>query len=405
MKRFFRLIIFLLIISQAVTIGFLYQKYRSTSDRIEKFEIDKFEKLNYVKDITYDPNSSDISQIRNIQKQPKDLNELVIGGWIPDWDFNDGFTSLQNNEGTFESISPFWYTANEDGTLTPAAKANDSAFMNYVRANNIELTPTITSFDADRISKVLNNPDAMQVHVDQILKATLDNDYEGIDLDYESFYVKDKEKYFEFLQKLSIKFIENNKRLIVTLHPKWGEKDMVYITFPETKRVMDYKRIADLVDEVRIMTYEFSGRDNIYYGPNMPLTWQEDIIRYAILVGIPREKIVLGVATYSYDYPLKEKMPAIDYYPIFINLFDPANAGLAYYNTSVDYIKNNFAYTEEFDNEWGEMVLRYTNKDNQERVIVYPTTESLNLRKKLSADYGIKGVYYWRMGDEGSLSY
>jgi spore germination protein YaaH len=404
MKKIFTLILVLIIIVQSVSLGIIYLELQSKTKQIEDFEIDKLEKLNYVQNISYNPAELDINQIRSVEKNPKDINDIVVGGWIPDWDFDDGFTTIRNNDEVFGSISPFWYEAQDDGTLKFLNKANDQTFINHTNREGIELTPTITSFNADRISAILNNPESLQRHVDSILQVTLDNNYDGIDLDYESFYVKDKEKYFEFLQKLSIKFIENNKKLVVTVHPKWGEKDVVYITFPETKRVMDYKRIADLVDEIRIMTYEYSGRDNIYYGPNMPLQWQEDVIRYAIVAGVPREKIVLGIATYSYDYPQKEKMPALDYYPIFKGLFDPANAGVAYYNTAVDYVKNNFEYTEEFDSAWGEMILKYI-KENQPRIIVYPTSESLRLRRQLAADYGIKGVYYWRLGDEGTLEY
>lgn len=45
------------------------------------------------------------------------------------------------------------------------------------------------------------------------------------------------------------------------------------------------------------------------------------------------------------------------------------------------------------------MVMKY-NASGIGRTIVYPNERSINDRKQLAADYGIKGVVYWRLGDE-----
>ncbi|MBE0573830.1 hypothetical protein IH575_02930, partial [Candidatus Dojkabacteria bacterium] len=51
---------------------------------------------------------------------------------------------------------------------------------------------------------------------------------------------------------------------------------------------------------------------------------------------------------------------------------------------------------------WGEMMGEY-DYGGVTRVVVWPNNESIQLRKQLAADYGIKGIAYWRLGDEGSL--
>src|SRR3989339_1070707 len=92
---------------------------------------------------------SELEKIRNIEKQAKKIEEIQITGWIPDWDFQDGFNSLRTQKDTFSSISPFWYDLNEDGSLEPNASTNNEEFIQFVKNNNIELIPTITTFNAD----------------------------------------------------------------------------------------------------------------------------------------------------------------------------------------------------------------------------------------------------------------
>ena len=55
----------------------------------------------------------------------------------------------------------------------------------------------------------------------------------------------------------------------------------------------------------------------------------------------------------------------------------------------------------EFRSDWGEAIGRYDYK-GQQRVVVYANDQSIELRKQLAKDYGIKGVSYWRIGGEGN---
>lgn len=407
MKKFLRsfiiLVLIIVVAGEGIAIFLLYQENESNKSRIKEFELAKFEKLSFVEDAETQYEGTEYDAIQSIEKMPKDVSEIHATGWIPDWDFSDGFTTLRNNSDFFTGVNPFWYDVNADGTLKELQQVNNQELKTFSANNNIELLPTITAFDTDKISELLNSEENRQRHIDTIIDTVISNNYDGIDLDYESIYLDDKEEFYTLLQQLSLRMIESNKKLTFTSHPKWGD-DVYYGGLPQTRMVLDYKRIADLVDELRIMTYEFTGRANIYYGPNAPLDWMEDVIRYAILEGVPRDKIVIGVPTYSYDYTLRDQIPEISYYPVFLSQSDTENAAVAYYNTIVDEVKANNNFREEFNEEWGEMVLNY-NFEGKDRVLVYPDSQSIALRKQLAADYGIRGVAFWRLGDEGSLKY
>ncbi len=342
--------------------------------------------------------------ISSIGKKSKDINDLFVTGWIPDYDIPDGLSVIKEQKDNFDSVSPVWFWVNEDGSLKKNGYSNGKDFINFTSQNNIELIPTITLFDHEILNKVLNNDENLNRHINEIVKNVVENRYDGIDLDYESTYLKDKDKFFIFLERLSDQLQEINKKLVFTVLPKWG--DLVdYNALPQTRITQDYKRISDLVDELRIMTYEFYGAGSEKAGPIAPLEWMEFVIKYAIYSEVPREKIVLGVHTYAYDWSDREITSVIKEGNQFkIGLFGNLEPADAYFYKDIEKVKNGYNLTENFNEEWGEAIGEYI-FENEKRIVVYPTQKSFELRKQLAADYGIKGVAYWRVGDSGSLKY
>ena len=65
---------------------------------------------------------------------------------------------------------------------------------------------------------------------------------------------------------------------------------------------IDFKGLGEVLDEIFIMAYEWGYT----YGPPMaiaPLYIVRQVVEYA-LTEVPREKLVLGIPNYGYDWPL-----------------------------------------------------------------------------------------------------
>lgn len=357
------------------------------------------EKIAYIEEIINNPNKTEFENMQAIEKAQKPVESLFISGWIPDWDMPNWLNSVRNQN--FDSISPVFFYANPDGTLKSTTYTNHSETIAYAKENNIELLPTITLFDTDLLSSILETEEKIELHISEIMNQVISNDYDGIDIDYESIYLKDKEAFFFFLEELSLELAKSDKKFSFTVLPKWGDQ-VFYNSLPQTRMVQDYKRIADLTDEFRIMSYEYTARDAEKYGPIAPLAWMEDIIRYTIYSGVPREKIVLGIHTYSYDYTRRPEVERLDYYPTFFpGGTDKKPSALANFPVAVQAQEFD---SVEFNEEWGEAVGSYT-KDEIKRFVVFPNQRSIDLRKELAAEYGLKGVAYWRVGSEGTLRF
>lgn len=321
--------------------------------------------------------------------------------WIPNWGFDKGFESLKISKEYFESISPVWFVLEEDGSLKPEISYNNSEFMEFCRDNNIKIIPSIPQFDPNILSKVLN--EHLDSHVDAIYSEVKEWDYDGIDLDYEATYLKDKELYFELLEKLSEKLHSDQKMLSVTVLSKWTDSE-IYSFLPETRKVQDWERIAKYADEVRIMAYDYTSQNSYIPGPMSPIYWEDLIVKYAI-EKIPTEKIVLALPLYGYSFRIDEKTTGLstDIFEEGVK-FGSERRVLAYTYEDIIAVGEDFEFEESYDEYSQEKVIFY-NDARYDRDLYFEDEEAIKIRRSLAGEYGIKGVAYWRLGGEDSKSF
>jgi spore germination protein YaaH len=343
-------------------------------------------------------------------KQKENDNQFLIAGWIPDWGSVQGLQSIRQNGDMLDSVSPVWYYLNKDGTLKNKTPSNSQQIIEEARNKNIEILPSIASFDHEELTPVLQNN--LDQHVENILAEVNNNNFDGIDIDYESIKLSDQEKFFEFLEKLSAGIKQREKRLTIAVLPKWGEDK--YLSLIETRQVQDYARIAPLVDEIRLMTYDYTGGGSEFPGPIAPLNWLKEVIDYADSKA-DISKFSLGVHLYSYekwvevpdvqnnlgfDDPMlqfktdftkqgKGKIPSRSY------TFDVVGRVLSDYE----------GITEEYE---GEKIFKYSKVNNttkilENRFLVYVDKQGIQDRIDLAKNKGLKGVTFWRLGGEGEL--
>jgi spore germination protein YaaH len=314
-----------------------------------------------------------------------------------------GLESVVNQQ-NLDYISPVWFTMDKEQRLKANTYANGPGIMAEVEDRNLKLVPAIIQLNVDYLSAHLRDQTSIKKHIDNILGWVDEFDYDGIDLDYEVIYLKDKKRFYNFLEQLSKEMHSRGKILTMAVLPIWyGSENNS--SSPQTRKVQEYSLIGKYLDEVRLMTYELFYPGSQVAGPVAPINWMEATVRYAIASGIPREKLVLGIPTYSYDWTdrelagdeIKYNEMGTEYYRL-----TKLENGTPLFNNSIEKIKNEYEYIEEYNESWEDMVLKYTFKE-QDRVVVYPTQRSIDARKALAVKYGLKGVAYWRLGDEGNL--
>ncbi len=303
---------------------------------------------------------------------------LEESGWIPYWAFDLGIESLKNNLSIIKSVSPVLYSINSNGALQKNSIQALSLTngIRYIKENNIKLIPTVSSNNFNNTNILFSNESVYKKNIDDILNEIDINDYDGVDLDYESIHTKHKDSFITYLKLLSEQLHKKGKILSVTVFTQW--ENAKYLDHIETRVVQDYATISQLADEVRIMAYDYTSPQSKTAGPIGPITWIRDTLEYALKY-FSKEKIVLGVHLYSYEWQ-DSKVSALT-------------------NTTVANMLNK-GIAREYKEDIAEGYATYGCSNGLKCEMYYQTKEGIKQRREIAKEFGIKGISYWRLGGE-----
>lgn len=344
--------------------------------------------------------STDEEEIQYETFSTDNLNSVKQTGWIPYWGFDAGLKEIITSNQSFYSIAPVLYEVSESGQIENKVPWNYYELYNYSQEKNILIFASIASFKEQEIKNLVISEENINNNIDYIISQSIYYGFDGIDLDFEAIETEDQENFYYFLNNLKNKLHENGLLLSITVYPQWVDVSNSTSTgiLNQTRKVQDWKIIFNYADEIRIMTYEYSGRGSVNPGPIAPLTWCEDVIKYALKT-IPREKIWLGIHLYGYEW--KDRTYNQDSFYTKPQYTSTAYASAINYEniqTKISISDVKLVYLEDL----GENIAEYP-CDDTTCVLVYNDDVSIEARKKLSAKYGLAGVSYWRIGNNGDL--
>lgn len=187
------------------------------------------------------------------------------------------------------------------GELVPPMQ--DEVWMiDLAEENGIETMLVLTPFSNgafnNQLVKVLvENRQIQDTVISNLLRTVKGKGYSGVDIDFEYVLPENKEGYAAFVGRVQKAMSAQGYRTSVALAPKTStdQKGLLY-------EGIDYRLLGENADQVFLMTYEWGYT----YGPPMavaPLNKVRQVIEYA-LTQIPREKILMGIPNYAYDWPL-----------------------------------------------------------------------------------------------------
>lgn len=206
--------------------------------------------------------------------------------------------AIQVNADLLREANYFWYQLQPTCKISganqnPAAVAQDQQL-------GVRVVPSImNSFDAKRLHTCLSEAEARSQHVQDLVKLVMDNNYDGIDIDYESMDPADREAFSLFIEQLAVSLHAQGKLLSVTVHAKTDDQGTW--TGP---RAQDWPRLGKAADEFKIMVYDYHSAAG-EAGPIAPIEWADQVIAYAQAT-VPLEKVYLGIPFYGYDWVGKQ---------------------------------------------------------------------------------------------------
>ncbi len=268
---------------------------------------------------------------------------------------------------------PFTHELTRGGTLAPLA---DEAVLEEARSLGTAAVMSVSNlrepdgFDSSTAHLVLNSPELQQSLIQDIQKEISQKGYAGVDIDFEYLYQRDREKYPRFLRRLKEAL---GPSLLVRAAVAAKTADGAGGRLVEG---LDYRAIGEAADAVLLMTYEWGYA----LGAPMavaPLYKVREVLDYAT-ARIPREKLLMGVPNYGYDWPL--------------------GGGRARSVSNVEAVRLARSHGEEilYDQEAQAPWFRYRH-EGQEREVWFEDARSIRAKLRLAAEFGLRGMGVWNL--------
>lgn len=320
-----------------------------------------------------DPNRLQIGQVVNIPTEPANKRTIDVNGYaFP----NIRDITLRSTLPYLTFLSIFSYQVRADGSLVPI---DDQRLIDTARQYNVAPMMVITnilegaSFDSDLASTILSSREVQDTLIQNVLDTLRTKNYSGLDIDFEYIYPSDRELYNAFLRRVVNALRPQGYIITTALAPKISatQQGLLY-------EAHDYPVHGALADHVIIMTYEWGYT----YGPPMavsPINEVARVLNYAV-TAIPREKILMGMPNYGYDWTLP---------------YRPGTAARTVTNLGAVNLAANVNASIQYDRVSQAPFFNYYDSDGRRHVVWFDDARSIDARLRLVERFRLGGVSYW----------
>ena len=244
---------------------------------------------------------------------PRATGKFEFSGWVPDWRAASGTLDTLPHLNQLTSVMPFGYTVASDGTITDPDKMSKGPWPDFIaqaRAKKVRVIPTVEWGNGATEHAILSDATkrvALEVEIANLVKQ---NNFDGIDIDFEAKKAETKDYFSTFLkglyQRMGTKLVYCAVEARMPLIDRYSPG----ATIPPdaTDYANDYTQLNKYCDRVEMMAYDQGTIDvrlNIArsapYAPVADPGWVEDMVTLAAQT-ISKNKLVLGVPTYGYEY-------------------------------------------------------------------------------------------------------
>lgn len=289
---------------------------------------------------------------------------------------NPDISKLKSISG-LDIVSPTWFNvADKQGTVANKA---DSGYVQWAHKNNYKVWALVgNGTDPDNTHAFLNNTDIREKIVQQLLIYAKLYKLDGINIDFENVYLKDRDMFTQFMRELTPLLKEQG--LVVSIDVTFRSSSENWSMF------YDRKALSEIVDYIAVMAYDQYWASSPVAGSVAELGWVENGLK-RILEEVPNEKLLLGLPFYTRLWT--EEM--ID-----------GKAKVTSKAISMDAVEKILSEKKPvvvWDEERGQNYTEY--KDGKVTYKIWIEDEkSINLKSALVHKYNLAGAASWRKGFE-----
>lgn len=299
----------------------------------------------------------------------------IRAAFYVNWDKESSLSSLSENISKLNLIIPEWFFL-DSATATLRTEIEPKA-LQIMKASGIKVMPFLTNninktFRGEVVHRILMDTAKRDKLISDMINVLSQNGFVGVNIDFESIYVKDNKRLALFQEKLYTR-----------LHEKGFIVSQDVTPFDEGH---DLKALNAYNDYIVLMAYDEHGSFS-KPGPIGSQKWVEKAVDEA-LKEIPAEKLILGMAAYGRDWNKQSKVGK-DKYCTNVK-YDSALANAKKYGSPVN-----------FDNDTYNLDYQYYNEDDDSLHEVHftdATTIFNNIR--FATEQNLAGTTLWKLGGE-----
>ncbi len=299
-------------------------------------------------------------------------NSYRLVGWIADW--NDlGIQELKRCMSCLNFTMPTWFSLSAQEILSVHINEDHLATLKQL---GLPIHPLVNNyvngFDRDLIDNFLTNSSFQDAFFNKWEIITTTYNFTGINFDFEAVSRSLRPKLNTFLQNFRQRF--PNLTISIDVPARINDIGNTW------NGAFDYAELGNIVDYVIIMAYDYHWATS-EPGPITPLSWLDDIVKYAKKT-IPPQKIIIGLPLYGYDWTVSENST-------------PAQS-ISFYEG--EELKNLNTSSWIRDPTSAEISLNYTDQNGLFHQVYYQDQISFQEKWKIVRSHGLQNIAVWYWG-------
>ena len=313
-----------------------------------------------------------------VQKKGEEVSDGAVSEKINiTWDY------IGDYGGNIDKILPvhgldiicptFFSITDKDGTIKN--KGNQQYVSKYQSLGYKVWGLVSNSFDPDVTGEVLKNTSSREQLINKLLEIYINYGLDGINIDFENVYLRDKELLTQFVRELTPIFKEHNMVVSIDVTPISSSENW--------SKFYDRVELARIVDYIVIMTYDQYWAASPNAGSVAQYTWVEESIKN-IINEVPNNKLILGI-------------------PYYTRLWKTDSDGkLSSVTLSMD-AQDKFVADNNMIKRWDKESGQFygeVDKEGENYKIWLEDENSIKLKTSLVNKYDLAGVASWRKGYE-----
>jgi spore germination protein len=298
---------------------------------------------------------------------------LVAAAWLPTSEPRSPASLAAALDSGVTEVSPTLVAVGTDGQLE--VRDLPTGVEGLLDRPGVRVLPTVQNYSdggwqGEALAVLLSDPGRSTALREALVRAALDNGWDGLDVDFESLPPTGGPQLTDFLTALRDDLHAHDLELTVAVPARATDGDAWALAY-------SYQLIGRIADQVRVMTYDHSWSGSAA-GPVAPLSWVRDVVAYAV-ARVPRDKLMLGLATYGYDWvgDSGTSLPASD----AVALAEQVGAERHWDGGAA---ASTFSYEQ----------------DGQRHTVWYEDARALTAKQQIAIDEGLRGVAIWALGGE-----